>query len=160
MSCQVCLCEQVECGEGILVEKRYMLPCHCQLLLCDKCVRQIDACLYHRQATPRPTSHTALDMSAIMFERDLLLTENSFLRKCLHVFSSTTCFVFIVNASAYVVGGVQCGVFVSFFIAVSACVLIHVYGLDLSPPLQAILIAWCLAVFLIVLVWLFNKAPL
>lgn len=141
------------------VGMRYMLPCHCKLVLCDKCVTQISSCLYHRQPAPRPQHHYFDQLFFTTQERDILAAENVFLKKCLHAVCTTASFVLIVNTAAYVMGGIQCGVFVSFFIAVSAFIMVQIYELDVSPLLQAIAVAWFVAVFLVVLLWMFNKIP-
>lgn len=159
-SCQVCLCEQDECAETGGIKPRYMLPCRCQLHLCDTCVSRIDACLYHRKTTVSPNmlaDHPFV--LELVEERNLLQGENVFLQRLLRLVALSGCFIVVINTVAYLLGGLQCGIFVSFFSAAAVYVVIQIYELDMSPALQAISIAWCTTVFCVVLLWSFNKIP-
>jgi hypothetical protein len=101
-TCIVCLSS----GDEASLKSRYMLPCHCELCLCDECVQKIMVCPYHRRRSP-PTDQDAREtllavLNAIKRERTQLLAtveelahENKFQKKCCVVLALASLFFVI-----------------------------------------------------------------
>ncbi len=64
VQCLVCLEE-----EGAVT--RYMLPCKCKLTLCDACLSQVQACVYHRPVTT-PMSTVVTHLHTVAAEQMML----------------------------------------------------------------------------------------
>jgi hypothetical protein len=97
----------------VSLKSRYMLPCHCELCLCDECVQKIMVCPYHRRRSP-PTDQDAREtllavLDAIKRERTQLLAtveelahENKFQRKCCLVLALASLFFVVSKDVLYV----------------------------------------------------------
>jgi hypothetical protein len=157
--CQVCFASAEEVAEIGAVTPRHMLPCHCKLLLCDVCVMRIKRCLYHRASTPDHRASTPDDAADGGDPLQRLAVENTLLRTYLKLVTLMSAFMVLFNAAAFLMGGVQCGTFISFFLGITAFVMMQVVELGSSPLLQVIALAWWACVSVVVFVWSWCLPP-
>lgn len=156
--CQVCFASAEEVADIGSVTPRHMLPCHCKLLLCDVCVMRIKKCLYHRACTSL-ASLTAAPDGADGDQVQRLAVENTLLRTYLKLVTLMSSFMVLFNAAAFLLGGPQCGTFISFFLGVTAFVMMQVVELGSSPLLQVVALAWWACVSVLVFLWSWCLPP-
>ena len=150
--CQVCFCTAEEVAEVGAVQTRHMLPCQCKLLLCDTCVLQIRKCLYHRATSFGPLSATDTQVQQ-------LVLENALLRNYVGLIAFMSSFMVVFNALAFVLGGAQCGTFISFFLGITAFIMMQLAELGTSPWLQLVAFGWWALVSVFVFVWSWCMPP-